>query len=206
MQVNRYQKRQRLSAELHQVVLSTAPFSIWLQWNLCWAATNKANLVSNIISLEPNLISAPVCFSRQWLYLPLCPLLFFSFCSPSLPASIRPSLYVSVTCPSSWRRWVSALAWEPRLPWLEALFSLWICVWQSVSVCVRLCVCMHECVYVCAGGECQRAGYLLHQQAFQSWDPLSVWVDKLSGIMSCLLLLVLFFIFYDNLPLKDCGK
>lgn len=49
-----------LSAEAHQVGRSGAPPSIWLQWNLCWAGTNKPNLVSNIISLEPNLISAPV--------------------------------------------------------------------------------------------------------------------------------------------------
>lgn len=44
----------------HQVVLSSSLFSIWLQWNLCWVGTNKPNLVSNIISLEQNLISAPV--------------------------------------------------------------------------------------------------------------------------------------------------
>lgn len=124
------------------------PLSIWLQWNFCWAGTNKPNPVSNIISLEPNLISTPVCFSRQWLSLSL-----------PLPPSIHPCLYVSVTCPPSWRRRVSALAWEAHYPDWRLCFPLWICAR------VRLCV--------FTGGECQRDSDLLHQQAFQPGDPLS---------------------------------
>lgn len=125
-----------LSAEIHQVVLSSSPLSIWLQWNLCWAGTNKPNLVSNIISLEPNLISAPVCFSRQWLSPSLSPLLFI-FCSLSLSPSVHPSISLcECHLPSELATLGLGLSVRAPLPWLEALFSLWICERVCASVCV----------------------------------------------------------------------
>lgn len=163
-------RQELLSAEIQQVVLSSSPLSIWLQWNLCWAGTNKPNLVSNIISLEPNLISAPVCFSRPWLSLPSSS----SFSVLSLPLSIRPSFYASVTCPPSWRRWVSALAWEPHYPDWRLCFPC-----ESVRVRGCVCVSLYVCVYawVCVLEEDVRETVICYISKHSSPEILWVWVD-----------------------------
>lgn len=143
------------SAEAQQVGRSGGPLSIWLQWNLCWAGTNKPNLVSNIISLGPNLIPAPVFKSSLTLSLSL---------SPQLLVSLPPSVLRSIS--------LCECHLPPELATLglglgvRALFTLTGGFVFPVNQCVR--ECFGGCVCVCAGGECQRVGDLLHQRTFRS--------------------------------------